>query len=323
MEDIPDKIQPVSEENYAETMNNVIEPELRAHEKELYLERVPGKKIHVELFVPAHAGAVMVISHGYTESSLKFHELAWYFYKRDYAVFIPDQAGHGKSYRLVSDPCLVHMDHWQTYIDDFNNVIDTARKQFPKLPLFVYGHSMGGAIAAASASERADTVRKAVLSSPMIRPVTGDMPVWAAKLLGWGMKRRGRYEAPLPGYHAFDGTYTFEESNTQCRARFDYYKDLQMRHKEIQTDGGTYGWVAEGLKMGDYLLKKAPGRLTMPVLLLQAELDRTVSLPAQNTFISKVPDGKLISYPAKHEIYREKNSILEKYLNDLFAFLES
>ena len=312
---------PLPEDHYSEIMQKTVEPALAACRKEFFLERIPGRKLYVEQFTPAHPKSVLILSHGFTESALKFHELAWYFYQKDYAVIIPDHAGHGKSFRLVQDPSLVHIDHWQAYRDDFCALIDQTVEKFPGLPLIVLGHSMGGAIAAVSVEERAASIRKLILSSPMILPLTGSMPVPAARLLGVWMKLSGQYTKPLPGYHPYDGTYTFEESNTQSRARFDYYQNLQNGNREIQTDGGTYGWAAESLKMDARLMKNA-AKLTMPVLLLQAELDQTVSLPAQNQFIRRVPSGRLISYPAKHEIYREKNEILQNYLRDVFRFLE-
>ena len=47
---------------------------------------------------------VVVISHGFTESAVKYDEVAYYFLKEGYHVYIPEHCGHGRSYRLTADP---------------------------------------------------------------------------------------------------------------------------------------------------------------------------------------------------------------------------
>lgn len=56
---------------------------------------------------------VVVISHGFTESAAKYDEVAYYFLKEGYHVYIPEHCGHGRSYRLTADPFLVHIDTWR------------------------------------------------------------------------------------------------------------------------------------------------------------------------------------------------------------------
>ncbi len=62
---------------------------------------------------------VVVISRGFTESAVKYDEVAYYFLKEGYHVYIPEHCGHGRSYRLTADPSLVHIDTWRRYIRDF------------------------------------------------------------------------------------------------------------------------------------------------------------------------------------------------------------
>lgn len=55
---------------------------------------------------------VVVISHGFTESAVKYDEVAYYFLKEGYHVYIPEHCGHWpqlSSYRRpVSGPHRIH-----------------------------------------------------------------------------------------------------------------------------------------------------------------------------------------------------------------------
>ena len=69
---------------------------------------------------------------------------------------MPEHCGHGRSYRLCSDTgdlSLVHIDDYQRYVDDLLFVSRLAAQEFPELPICLYGHSMGGGIAACAAAQ--------------------------------------------------------------------------------------------------------------------------------------------------------------------------
>ncbi|MNN43090.1 hypothetical protein D3C81_1573080 [compost metagenome] len=62
-------------------------------------------------------------------------------------------------------------------------------------------------------------------------------------------------------------------------------------------------------------------RVTIPVLLFQAEHDSLVKPGGQNRFISNIENGTLSRVEgAKHEIYRSENKVLQPYLNELLGF---
>lgn len=62
-------------------------------------------------------------------------------------------------------------------------------------------------------------------------------------------------------------------------------------------------------------------KISVPVLLFQAEKETLVYAGPQERLIRQLPDGRLIRVPgAKHEIYRSGNDILKPYLNKVLNF---
>ena len=136
----------LKEQDYQEQMEHVVEPYLHSKERELWLEREHGKQIYVRCYQAKKARGVVLISHGFTETSEKYKELIYYFLRGGYHVYIPEHCGHGRSYRLVEDPSLVHVDSYKRYVADLLFVARTAKKEHKNLKLYLFGHSMGGGI---------------------------------------------------------------------------------------------------------------------------------------------------------------------------------
>ena len=168
-------MQIIHENEYEEIMKNIVTPYLLSHRRELYVpgadypfrnesKRITGK-IHMlqylsDIDMPK---GVVVISHGFTESAVKYDEVAYYFLKEGYHVYIPEHCGHGRSYRLTADPSLVHIDTWRRYIRDFLKACRYIKKAHPDLSLNLYAHSMGGAIGGIAAAWEPDWFHKVIL----------------------------------------------------------------------------------------------------------------------------------------------------------------
>lgn len=143
----------LSEQGYREQMENVVEPYLDIRKSVLWPEREEGKKIYCERYLADSPKGVVMISHGFTETAEKYKEVIYYFVKKQYHVYLPEYCGHGRSYRLIPDSSLIYVDDYQRYVNDFLYVAKMAAKENPGLPVFLYGHSMGGGLAAAEAAQ--------------------------------------------------------------------------------------------------------------------------------------------------------------------------
>lgn len=320
------KINLIHEEKYQEEMRNKVEPFLHRFEKEMRIQREKGRDIYCLCFSQEEPDAVVVIAHGFTETSEKYRELAYYFLQRNYAVYVPDQCGHGRSYRLTDHSYMVHTDNYERYRDDLLFVAHTAQAAHPGLPLYLYGHSMGGGITASAAAAEPDLFSKLVLSSPMIRPATGSVPWFVSKLIAQVFCKMGKSQEYIIGQGPFRGPELFEESASSSRARFAYYQEKRAKEPLYQMSGASYGWLHAAAELNSCLQKRAWKQIQCPVLLFQAENDEWVSCPQQDLFIEKLGkhcEAKQIRIPGvKHELCNTPDCVFEDYLDQLFSFLE-
>lgn len=318
----------IKEQNFMEQMKQMIEPYLSEKRSEVYLSREPERQIYYACYHADNPKGMILISHGFTETAEKYLELAYYFLKAGFHVYIPEHLGHGRSTRLTDDLSLVHAEDFHTYADDLLAVAAAARENHPELSLYLYGHSMGGGIAACAAAAEPDTFTRLILSSPMIRPQTGSIPWTAVKAMISVKLKLGKGKEYLEGHHAFEDTETFEDSASISRARFDYYQEKRRSNPLYQMSGASNQWLAEAIHMEHYLMTTGWKQIQIPTLLFQAEHDTFVCANAQEQFVRQIHRQtpgliKLIRVPdAKHEIYNSTEEILAPYMAKILAFLQ-
>ncbi len=318
--------QLIKEETYRQQMESEAEPYLAARGGTFQAEREPGKKLSYVRYLTEDPAGIVMLSHGFTESTEKYREICFYFLKAGFHVYMPDHCGHGKSYRLTADPCLVHVDSYQRYVEDFIFLTKLAQKEQPNLPVVLFGHSMGGGIAAACAARYPDGYKKVILSSPMIRPLTYGVPFRLSGLVAEAACLMGRGEQYVMG----TGPYKpekFEDSASLSRARFDYYSKKREAEILYQTNAPSFSWARAAVRLNSFLRKKGYKTIAAPVLLLQAGKDTYVDNKEQDLFIEKINSyghtkGELVRFEdAKHEIYNASDDIAEEYWNRIFSFL--
>ncbi|XP_063486299.1 monoglyceride lipase isoform X5 [Symphalangus syndactylus] len=107
--------------------------------------------------------ALIFMSHGAGEHCGRYEELARMLMGLDLLVFAHDHVGHGQSEgerMVVSD--------FHVFVRDVLQHVDSMQKDYPGLPVFLLGHSMGGAIAILTAAERPGHFAGMVLISPLV-----------------------------------------------------------------------------------------------------------------------------------------------------------
>lgn len=196
---------------------------------------------------------VIIISHGFTEGAQKYDEMIYYFLKAGYHVCMPEHMGHGLSYRLTEDPSLVHIDTWKRFVRDFLKVCHVVKEQYSELPLFLFAHSMGGAIGTIAAAWETELFQKIILSSPMIRPLTGNVPWSVTVAIAQVECLAGRNARYVIGQKPYDGSEILETSAAVSEARFTRYNEIRKQSREIQTSAASYGWLLASIKMSWYL----------------------------------------------------------------------
>ena len=315
-----------SETTYEEDMKNTVEPYLSAHGGRSNFDSWDGHTIGFEKYLADSAAGSVVISHGFTESAEKFRAMSYYFLNMGYNVFAIDHRGHGHSFRYNDDPNTVCIKYFDEYIDDLHTFVNKVVKPASAgLPLYLYSHSMGGAVAVQYLQEHPGVFAKAVLSAPMISPRTAGMPHAVTNVLTKGFMALGRANKPVIGSTGFDPLRSYENSHDTSKARFDYYHAKRCADMSLQTANPSNRWVSEAIRITKLNLDPVRcKKISCPVLLCQPEVDTSVYSEAEDEFIKLVPDGKLVQFKdCKHEIYMSVDGTMKAYLDEIRAFLQA
>ena len=314
----------IQDGQYAEQMRTVVEPYLAARRETGFDERVKGQPIYFEHYRADAPKAVVVISHGFTESIRKFAESIFYLLQAGYEVWGVDHRGHGRSYRANDNPYVVHADRFDDYVLDLRHLTEARVKPAAgSLPLYLFCHSMGGCVGARLIESCPALFQKAVLSSPMLGIGFGKIPLPAAyafacvKSIGAGAK-----EPLSPVTEAPAETYAESASNSE--PRFDWYYAMKCADRSLQTCAGSAGWGREAIRAcWKVRAKKETAKIGIPILLFQAGNDVFVKNEAQDEFAARVPGCRIQRMPGqRHELYFNTTEALQAYWEQIFAFYE-
>ena len=312
----------IRETQYEKMMEKVVEPGLAAMREEIDMPLSSGGTLHCEIYNRFDAKKAVVMLHGYTESAEKLREMAWYFVSSGFSVFAMDHRGHGKSVREVEDWSVTHVNRFADYLRDLEEFMDKiVHPRMGDMPLYLFAHSMGGALGAFALIEHPLWFRRAVLNAPMIAPVTAPLPRRAAKLMGsvFCLLGRGK-ERAFVGKPFDPAREKFETSFDTSRARFEYYQKKRCARKELQNCSPTYSWVREAAGVTEPLLARAH-TIRTPFMLCQAMQETIVGLKEQEAFVKRAPEGRLERFDSKHELYCAHDAVLGEYVSKVMAYL--
>ena len=249
-----------------------------------------GKPLYYEYFLAEESRGAVVVAHGLSEFSEKYHEFAWYLLHQGYDVFLYDQRCHGRSCRLTDRQDLIHVDHFSHYRKDLHRFVCDVVRTVTDKPLYLYSHSMGGAVAAQYLAEHPETFQKAVLSAPMILPLTGGVPAFVARwgllcshALGFG-KRKFRFSSE------FNPEYPFAKSRDRSFARFQRNMELRLANEAFRTTPLSVRWVQQSVSLrGKLTSRRFLRKIKTPILMLCAENDGVVHEKPQAIFARRCP----------------------------------
>ncbi len=317
------KFQIISEDHYDEKIKE-IDQVMNSNLKKGTFESYDKNKIYYEYLLCENAKASVVIVHGYTEFTKKYYELCWYMVNMGYNVFMYDARGHGYSYRRTPDPQVTYIDNYNEYAKDLNLFINSiVIPASNDAPIYLYSHSLGGATALLYMSKYNTPVKKAILSAPMIYPVTFQLPRFILMNLIKREAKKSGWDSKFKFSSSFNPKAKYENSSDGSERRF--YRNLALRIKEplFQNSAGTNRWMYEAVRIIEELSdKKLLKNIKAEVLIMTADKD-TVVKTNQHIKLSKRLKCKIIHFEnAKHSLYTMKDENLEKYIESIFDFLK-
>ncbi len=113
---------------------------------------------------PDNIKGIFQIIHGMAEHSDRYEEFAKFLTTIGFVVFVNDHIGHGRS--VKSDDDLGYFgenDGWKAFVDDEYTITIRAKKEYPNLPVVLFGHSMGSFIARKYISQYGNEIDAAII----------------------------------------------------------------------------------------------------------------------------------------------------------------
>ncbi|MBN1883013.1 MAG: lysophospholipase [Deltaproteobacteria bacterium] len=135
--------------------------------------------------------AVIQIAHGMAEHAARYERFANALVDEGFAVYADDHRGHGKTAgSLDRAGFFADEDGWQKVVDDLAMITDHMEKEYPKAPVFFFGHSMGSMLGRTYLLQHGKRLSGAILSGTMGDPgLLGKLGVLVAKR---ECKKKGR-----------------------------------------------------------------------------------------------------------------------------------
>lgn len=114
---------------------------------DFYYNSLGGGKIHGCRWTPeGEVKAIVQIVHGIAEYAMRYDDLANYLNSRGILVVAEDHMGHGQSI-CDAAPRGCFAGGWKTAVKDTYRLLKNTMDEFPGIPFFLFGHSMGSFMA--------------------------------------------------------------------------------------------------------------------------------------------------------------------------------
>ncbi|MCB0655540.1 MAG: lysophospholipase, partial [Saprospiraceae bacterium] len=126
---------------------------------------------------PETTKAVVGLIHGLAEHAGRYTHVAKWFQQEDIALIGFDLPGHG-----LSSGKRGHVPSYDTYLEVIDQFKVYVQAQFPDVPLFLYGHSLGGNLLLNYILRFEPQLAGAIVSAPAIKTYA-DLPKWVRGLI--------------------------------------------------------------------------------------------------------------------------------------------
>ncbi|GLS89566.1 lysophospholipase L2 [Psychromonas marina] len=290
---------------------------------------IDEKNIHTIAITTGNDKAI-VISQGRNESVLKYKEVAYDLNLKGYDLFLIDHRGQGLSERFGGDQYRGHVIHFQDYVDDLNQYVDSLALEKNYTQRYLVSHSMGGAISALYLEQYKTPFQGAIFFSPMLSINLGGLPPFIAKAVTYSSAEICSWFSDKACYVPAGEGYTKRpfEGNQLTHSEKRFYSS-QYSFENIpatQLGDATMRWVATSISATEQAIKEA-NKINIPILLIQAGADEVVTSQGQKDFFDNIKNCKdsqfLTIDGAKHEILIESDKYRITALTHTLQFLIS
>lgn len=243
--------------------------------------------------------AVLFIVHGLGEHHGRYAELARSFCNSKIAVFAFDHRGHGKSAGKRG-----HADGIDQLIEDTEHAMMKCRSIFLDLPIFIFGHSMGGQVVATFVNKlKSKELSGAIISSPWIK-MKNPPPKWQVNLA----KRLACLFPKLTMSNGLDPDHI-----SSVKEEVEAYTGDPVIHDRISLS------LFKSLYFNGLTLPDSAQAAKIPVLVAHGSADEITDPGASRSYAARLVEKAnfKIWQNARHEPHHdaEKNAVIQHYIH--------
>lgn len=245
---------------------------------------------------------VVALVHGISEHSGRYGYLVERLTREGFAVAAFDNRGHGRSGGVHG-----HIDSWVDYREDLRAFIRYVSAHFMRLPLFLYGHSLGALIVSDYIVFYPQGLNGVILSGHPLQPTGAAKPylVFIARILS---RYKPLIALPLG---------VADDALSRDPAIVKAFGSDPLIHRKV-----TARWGVETLAAIDRVRARA-GEIQLPLLVLHGGADRVNSAQGSEELFNLVSstDKQLRIYPGGfHEPHNDVDR--EAVLSDVINWLD-
>lgn len=252
-------------------------------------------RLHLAEWPVDQPRAVVALVHGQGEHIGRYDHLATWYNRHGVAVVGLDLQGYGRSEGRRG-----HTRDLEALFDDIALLLQEAARRYPEVPLFLYGHSMGGNLALHYTVRRQPALRGLIATSPWIR-LAFEAPV--LKVMAGRLLRRFMPTLTLP-------TGLTARFISQDAAVVHAYQTDPLVHDQLSAAAGIM------LLESAAWLNQYAGTFPVPLLLLHGTGDKIISATATREFAGRVSGN--VTHQEWPGLYHELHN--EREQEEVFEF---
>ena len=250
--------------------------------KECCWKRRNSVKLYGKLWIPDDPMSVLIVMvHGIGEHSGCYDLLAEKFASRSVGVLTFDLRGHGRSSGLRGHTSI------KVIKEDIRFVINNMNKNYPDIPVVLFGHSMGGHMTLSFALDKKVQVQGFIASSPLLELVRppSRLVIMSARLASHIM----------PWITVRTGVKSSQLSQNSVKKRSS--KTDPLLHKRI-----SIGLFSDIYTSCEHILHQKH-QLDVPLLIMHGTEDTLTSYQASKLFAQNV--GTNTSFKQWHGMHHD------------------
>lgn len=288
--------------------------------------------IFAQSAAPADFGVVkgvVQIAHGMAEYSNRYAQFALELCKHGYAVYINDHLGHGASVASEEELGYFGDNGPESLVEDMKQLTDIARQEYPNVPVFLFGHSMGSFLARKYTAKYGHLLDGVIYSG-----TSGSNPAvgMGIALSNYMIKSEGKLQRSSFLDSIAFGTYN---KKTAKKTKFDWLsRDEKEVEKYINDKRCGFVFTVSGFKTLFSVLKEVSAKVwynTVPadlqILLIAGDKDPVGDYGKGVTEVYKLlrktghTNVTMNLYPeARHELLNELNR--QEVIADVVGWLD-